>query len=150
MFQEAELRNGWRSLGTRVISGKGVLGAVTLGSKAQHSFVIVLNIAFSLSISLCPAPSLSTQQRGCCSSLFMRMTRELSRPWVRGSPFLCAVIWTFTIKPLKIAPDATGYSSLQCNLKKLTVQLLKYLCHIDMVYNAWPFMCFKPCLLPIV
>lgn len=80
MFQEAELGDIWRHLGIRVIAGKEALGLVTLGSKAQHSFVIVLNIAFSLSISLCTAPSLSTQEGGCCSSLFMRMTRELSRP----------------------------------------------------------------------
>lgn len=80
MFQEADLGDIWRSLGIGVIAGKEVLGMVTLGSKAQHSFVIVLNIAFSLSISLCTAPILSTQERGHCSSLFMRMTRELSCP----------------------------------------------------------------------
>lgn len=73
MFQEADLGDIWRSLGIGVIAGKEVLGMVTLGSKAQHSFVIVLNIAFSLSISLCTAPILSTQERGRCSSLFMRI-----------------------------------------------------------------------------
>lgn len=44
-------------------------------------------------------------------------------------------------KATQNASDATGYSSLQCNVKKLTVQFLKYLCHIDMVYSAYPLLC---------
>lgn len=86
-------------------------------------------------ISLHHAPSLSPQQRGCRFSLFMGITRELSCPWRRASTFLCTIIWTLTTKPLKIAAAATGYSPPRCNLKRLTVQFLKYLSHIDEVYN---------------
>ena len=55
-----------------------------------------------------------------------------------------------TIKPLKVTADTTGYSSLQHNVKSLTIQFLKYSSHINMVYNACPFLCFKPYLLGTV
>ena len=117
------------------------LGAVTLGSKISKvlllfSMFLLLLLFF---LYLHTAPSLSTKPRSCCFSLFMRMTRGLNHPWICASTFLYAIIWKHTIKPLKVTADITGYSSLQCNVKSLTVQFLKYLSHIDMVYNICPF-----------
>ena len=127
------------------------LGAVTLGSKISKvllfSMFLLLLLFF---LSLHTAPSLSTKPRNCCFSLFMRMTRGLNGPWICALTFLYAIIWKHTIKPLKVTADTTGYSSVQCNVKSLTVQFLKYSCHINMVYNVCPFLCFKPYLLGTV
>lgn len=143
MFQKAQLEEILEMFGNQSNSWKRSLEAVTLGSKAQRSLIIVLNVVFFFF--LVPfSPhcfQLKYPTKRLSFLLFVRLTRELSCLWMCVSTFLWGIIWTLTVKPLRIAVDATGYSSLQFNLKRLTVQFLKYLSHIDIVYHSCSLFC---------
>lgn len=148
MFPEAgwEIFGGvWESRSSQSTAecGREILGAVTLGSKAQHSFVIVLDTVFShlpssphgFQVNYPPTPP----HKGPLFLSFYEDDKRIELSLNSASTFLCAIIWTLTIKPLKIALDVTGHSSLQWNLKRLAVWFLKYLSHKDRVNSACLF-----------
>lgn len=147
MFPEAgwEILGGvWESSSSQSTAkcGREILGTVTLGSKAQHSFVIVLDTVFShfpssphgFQVNYPPTPP----HKGSLFLSFYEYDKRIELPLNTClNIFMCYNLNTH----YKATENSIGChrSLISANLKRLTVWFLKYLSHKDIVNSACLF-----------